>query len=153
MMARCKLNPCCGSTMPGECDPPPQIKPNEGWEAYEKRVAKPVYEADGEGIEAIVDAVQDVILLDWFSNRGNPEAARRVVVTAVVKRTLAALAKPASSPAGGDVARAIYEGMGYNFNSRTINAMGQPYGAWAKAVDCAQRVAALSQSTSAGRAE
>lgn len=53
MMARCKLNPCCGATMPGKCEPPPQIKPNEGWEAYEQRVA--------------------------------------------------ALAKPASSPAGGDV--------------------------------------------------
>lgn len=39
MMARCKLNPCCGATVPGECEPPPQINPGEGWEAYEQRTS------------------------------------------------------------------------------------------------------------------
>lgn len=58
MMARCKLNPCCGATMPGQCEPPPQIKPNEGWEAYEQRTASlspaamPVSEAGPDWMEA-----------------------------------------------------------------------------------------------------
>ena len=38
MMARCKLNPCCGETMPGKCNPPPQIKQQESWEDYERRI-------------------------------------------------------------------------------------------------------------------
>jgi hypothetical protein len=32
------------------------------------------------------------------------------------------------------VARAIYEATGYDFDGRTINAAGQPYGAWALAI-------------------
>lgn len=53
MMARCSLNPCCGATMPGKCEPPPQFLPREGWEAYKKRVAamKPARQAPKEASE------------------------------------------------------------------------------------------------------
>lgn len=68
MMARCKLNPCCGATMPGKCEPPPQIKPNEGWEAYEQRVASlspaatPVSEAGGGDVAQSLRDLEEAIL-------------------------------------------------------------------------------------------
>lgn len=42
-----------------------------------------------------------------------------------------------------DMARAIYASYGFDYEGRTINANGEPYGEWARAVQAAHRSAAV----------
>jgi hypothetical protein len=44
-------------------------------------------------------------------------------------------------------ARAIYEAYGFAYESRTVNAKGEPYGEWAKAVKAAQAVSSVPEQT------
>ena len=121
MMARCKLNPCCGATMPGECDPPPQIKPNEGWDAYEQRAtslspaATPVSEAGGEAAERswrrtkfeFIGAMRQALI--------NSGLTREQVIIAdnAITEAFSDLAKPASSATAEDHGRAAFTARAY----------------------------------------
>lgn len=48
------------------------------------------------------------------------------------------------------VARVIYKEMGFSYEGRTVNAMGIPYGSWAKALKAAEAVLALSPPPTVG---
>ena len=48
------------------------------------------------------------------------------------------------------VARVIYKEMGFSYESRTVNAMGIPYGSWAKALKAAEAVLALTPAATSG---
>ena len=50
-------------------------------------------------------------------------------------------------------ARAIYEAYGFAYESRTVNAKGEPYGEWAKAVNAARAVSEQSILAPDGGAE
>lgn len=117
MMARCKLNPCCGATMPGECTPPPQIKPNEGWDAYEQRTAKPASEPAGDvrgsekGAEGLHGPFGYLVIVpgldeEHWHMRDDPETMSGYVSLPLFTKVdpfdylPEPIAKPASSPAG-----------------------------------------------------